>query len=428
LAARDIKKVDRQLKTLFNDRFAGFFFEPMPFLTERIRETLSGSQAAVAVKIYGDDLAMLDRSAQKIARVLNGIPGTDGQPAAVNVLVEPQLGTPEVVIRPRLEDAGRFGRNQLHILDAVHAAYQGADAGQTHKGNRIIDIVVILNPRVRSKPEEIANLWIAVPVDAKPSRAKAEGTEAAPVTQAPDPGRGRVQLKQVADVFLADGRFLVAHEGGIRRQAVTCNVGKNLDVGSFVREAERRLGKLQLPSGVTYQFTGEHEARQTALRELWFWSLIAGTGILLLLAMVFRSPWHLLLLLVNLPFALVGGVAAVYLRGGILDVGSVIGFVTLFGISTRNAIMMISHWRHLHDMDGMPWSPELVFRGARERLAPVLMTALVTGLGLLPIALGSGEAGREIEGPMAQVILGGLVTSTGLNLLALPVLFRRFGM
>ena len=144
--------------------------------------------------------------------------------------------------------------------------------------------------------------------------------------------------------------------------------------------------------------------------------------------MVFRSPWHLLLLLVNLPFALVGGVAAVYLRGGILDVGSVIGFVTLFGISTRNAIMMISHWRHLHDMDGMPWSPELVFRGARERLAPVLMTALVTGLGLLPIALGSGEAGREIEGPMAQVILGGLVTSTGLNLLALPVLFRRFGM
>ena len=129
----------------------------------------------------------------------------------------------------------------------------------------------------------------------------------------------------------------------------------------------------------------------------------------------------------NLPFALVGGVAAVYLGGGVLDVGSLIGFVTLFGITTRNGIMMVSHWQHLHEVEGMPWGPELVFRGARERLAPVLMTALVTGLGLLPIALGSGEAGREIEGPMALVILGGLVTSTALNLFVLPVLYRRFG-
>jgi Cu/Ag efflux pump CusA len=133
------------------------------------------------------------------------------------------------------------------------------------------------------------------------------------------------------------------------------------------------------------------------------------------------------LILVNLPFALVGGVAAVYLGSGILDVGSLIGFVTLFGITTRNGIMMISHWQHLQEVEEMPWGPELVFRGARERLAPVLMTALVTALGLLPIAIGSGEAGREIEGPMAWVILGGLATSTALNLVVLPVLYRRFG-
>jgi Cu/Ag efflux pump CusA len=150
-------------------------------------------------------------------------------------------------------------------------------------------------------------------------------------------------------------------------------------------------------------------------------------GILLLLWTVFRSLRLLLLILINLPFALVGGVAAVYLSGGLLDVGSLVGFVTLFGITTRNSIMMISHWQHLHEAEGMPWGPELVFRGARERLAPVLMTALVTGLGLLPIALGSGEAGREIEGPMAQVILGGLLTSTALNLFVLPVLYCRFG-
>jgi Cu/Ag efflux pump CusA len=159
---------------------------------------------------------------------------------------------------------------------------------------------------------------------------------------------------------------------------------------------------------------------------LWL-SLAAGAGIVLLLWAAFGSLRLLLLVLVNVPFALVGGVAAVYLGGGLLDVGGLIGFVTLFGITTRNSIMMVSHWQHLHEVEGMPWGPELVWRGARERLAPVLMTALVTALGLLPIALGSGEAGREIEGPMAQVILGGLATSTALNLLVLPLLYRRLG-
>src|SRR5262249_58505976 len=140
-----------------------------------------------------------------------------------------------------------------------------------------------------------------------------------------------------------------------------------------------------------------------------------GVGILLLLWLALGSPRPLLLVLVNLPFALVGGVAAVYLTGGVLNVGSLVGFVTLFGITVRNGIMMVSHWQHLQEVEQVPWGPELVFRGARERLAPVLMTALVTALGLLPIALGSGEAGREIEGPMALVILGGLAASTPLD-------------
>jgi Cu/Ag efflux pump CusA len=156
-------------------------------------------------------------------------------------------------------------------------------------------------------------------------------------------------------------------------------------------------------------------------------SLAAGAGIVFLLGLAFRSVRGVLLLLANVPFAMVGGVAAVYLFGGVLDVGSLIGFVTLFGITMRNGIMMVSHWRHLHDVEDMEWGPELVFRGARERLGPVLMTALVTGLGLLPIAWGAGEAGREVEGPMARVILGGLVTSTALTLFVLPLLYRRFG-
>ena len=192
-------------------------------------------------------------------------------------------------------------------------------------------------------------------------------------------------------------------------------------------EARRRLEKVTLPGGVTSSFTGEHEAKQTAQRELLLLGSAALAGILLLLWMAFDSLRLLLLVLANLPFALVGGVAVVYLTGGVLNVGALVGFVTLFGITMRNGIMMVSHWQHLHEVEGVVRGPELVFRGARERLAPVLMTALVTALGLLPIALGSGEAGREVEGPMALVILGGLVTSTALNLFVLPLLYRRFG-
>jgi CzcA family heavy metal efflux pump len=410
LAARDAGQAERRLRETLRD-FPGFSFEVLPFLSERIKETLSGTPAAVAVKVYGDDLAAVDEAATAIARVLAAVPGN------ANVLLEPQTGTPELVVRVRPEAAARFGLRNAQILDAVHASYQGAEVGQVYDRNRIIDLVVILDPRARADTEAVANLWLSVP---------AESRRAHPGADLPGPTAGRVQLKQVADVFLSDGRFLIAHEGGTRRRQVTCNV-QGRDVESFVAEAERRVRELAMPEGVYYAFSGEHEGKRTAQRELLLLSLAAGVGILLLLWMAFGSVRWLALILVNLPFALVGGVAAVYLAGGVLNVGSLIGFVTLFGITTRNGIMMVSHWQHLHDVEGMAWGPELVFRGARERLAPVLMTALVTALGLLPIAIGSGEAGREIEGPMALVILGGLVTSTGLNLLVLPTLALRFG-
>jgi Cu/Ag efflux pump CusA len=327
------------------------------------------------------------------------------------VRIEPQTGAPELVVRVRAEDAGRFGLRNAQILDAVHAAYQGAEVGQVYDRNRIIDMAVVLNPAARLDPDTVANLWLST-----------GGAEGKPN---PDAQSGRIQLKQVADVFLSNGRFLIAHEAGTRRQVVSCNVKPGRDIESFVAEVQERLRALTLPEGVYVVLSGEHEGKQTAQRELLFLSLAVGAGILLLLWMAFGSVGRLVLILANLPFALVGGVAAVYMGGGILDVGSLIGFVTLFGITTRNGIMMVSHWQHLHEQEGMALGPELIFRGARERLAPVLMPALVTGLGLLPIALGSGEAGREIEGPMAQVILGGLVTSTALNLLVLPVLYRK---
>jgi CzcA family heavy metal efflux pump len=406
----DAETAQRQIRRDLRN-VPGYSFEVMPFLAERIKETLSGTTGAVVVKVYSDDLAAIDRAATEVARVLNDIPGHD------NVLIEPQTGTPELVVRVRTADAARFGLRNAQVLDAVHAALQGANAGQVYDRNRVVDLVVLFHPDARKDADAVANLWIAVP-NFKPD----------PAAGSTEPGvtAGKVRLAQVADVYLSDGRFLISHENGVRRVAVTCNV-RGRDVESFAREAERKVGKLELPPGVYCNFGGEYQAKRTAEQELFLYSAAAGAGILLLLWTAFGSARRLLIVLLNLPFALVGGVAAVYMAGGVLDVGSLIGFVTLFGITLRNGIMMVSHWQHLREEEGMEWGPELVFRGARERLAPVVMTALVTALGLLPIAVGSGEAGREIEGPMALVILGGLVTSTALNLLVLPLVYRRFG-
>ncbi len=416
LHAEEAEQVERAMKGALAD-FGGYAFDVLPFLSERIKETLTGTPAAVAINIFGNDLGKVDQAAETMVREMGQIRGNQ------DLHAEPQVGVPEMVVRIRPNEAGRRGLRRGEILDAIHTAFHGAEVGQVYLDNRIIDLVVLLDPKSRNKPETISNLWLSVP----PGNSKATGGDHDLKPEARSGKPGRIQLKQVADVFLSDGRFLIAHEGGVRRQVVMCNV-TGRDIGSFVREAKERVKQLVLPEGVSYSFTGEQEARQTALMELIVWSLGVFTGIGLLLWMVFESLKRLGLIVAGVLFALVGGVAAVYLRGGLLDVGSLIGFVTLFGITMRNGIMMITHWQHLHEVEGMAMGPELVFRGARERLTPVLMTALVTGLGLLPIALGSGEAGREIEGPMALVILGGLVTSTALNLLLLPMLYRRFGM
>lgn len=421
---RDIEEVQKSIRARLNKRFPGFAFNVFTFLSECIHDSLFGSVAPVAVKVYGNDLAAMDRAAEDIARVLADVRGS------VNARPEPQTGQPELVIRIRPRDAARYGLRSAQILDAVHAAYQGAEVGQTYEGNRVIDLVVILDSATRNDPAKVADLWLSVPGSAIASDL-GPLLPAQSASLANDSGNlpassGRVQLKRVADVFLSNGRFLITHEGGLRMQTVTCNL-EGRDPQSFVAEAERRVRQLSLPAGVTYVFTGEHEAKQTAQRELLLLGLAAGVGILLLLWLAFGSLRLVLLVLLNLPFALVGGVAAAYAMGGVLNVGSLVGFVTLFGITLRNGIMLVSHWQHLHEVEGVAWGPELVFRGARERLAPVLMTALVTGLGLLPIALGTGEAGREIEGPMALVILGGLVSSTLLSLFVLPVVYRRYG-
>jgi Cu/Ag efflux pump CusA len=303
----------------------------------------------------------------------------------------------------------QFGFRPLEVLEAVQTADQGNVVAQTYEGDKVFDVSVILEPSARRQPEDIDQLLVG----------NSEGE--------------RMPLGKLANVYLTTGRYAILHDGARRRQTITCNPAGR-DVASFVADAQKQIAaKVKLPAGVYVEFSGAAEEQAQARRELLLHSLLAAAGIILLLAMVFRQAGHLLLVLANLPFALVGGVLAIFLTGlfseggASLSLGTLVGFVTLFGITMRNSIMMISHFEHLVNAEGLTWGLECALRGATERLIPISMTALVTALGLLPLAIGSGEAGREIEGPMAIAILGGLVTSTLLNLLVLPVLALRFG-
>ena len=280
---------------------------------------------------------------------------------------------------------------------------RNTEAGQVYDGNRVFTVATILAPNERNNIASIGAL---------------------PLRNGNGP---YIPLRQVADIYESAGRYIVLHNGARRVQTITCNVAGG-DVNSFVAEARRQLAQsVTLPQGSYFEFSGAAAAQAQSRRDLLVHSLLAGVGIVLLLTIVMGGWRNLLLVLANLPFALIGGVLAVFAAGGLVSIGAMVGFVTLFGITLRNSIMMISHYEHLIREEGMTWGLETAIRGASERLTPILMTALVTAFGLLPLAIGAGDPGREIEGPMAIVILGGLLTSTVLNLLVLPTLAIRFG-
>jgi Cu/Ag efflux pump CusA len=236
-----------------------------------------------------------------------------------------------------------------------------------------------------------------------------------------------VPLRDLAALTLTEGRTSIMHEGARRRQVVTVNPVTS-DITGFVDAARKAIDqKMKLPGTVYLEFTGAAAGEAAARRDLATHAALAAVGIILLLSVAFGNARSVILIFAMTPFALVGGVLAVAMTGATLSIGSLVGFVTLFGVVARNAILMIAHVNHLMSAEGASWSLDTVLRGARERLVPILMTALVTALGLLPLAAASGEVGREVQGPMAQVILGGLATSTVMNLLVLPVLIWRFG-
>jgi CzcA family heavy metal efflux pump len=379
------------------ERYPNLQTEVLTFLGDRLSESLSGETAQVAINIFGPDLDELDRLADQIATVVRAVPN------AKDVQVKSPSGAPFLRVELRPEGLAQYGFTAADVLDTVETAYQGATAAQVYDTNKVVDLVVKLPASERVDPEEIGSLLIRA---------------ASGVT---------VPLRDLATVSSAEGRTSIMHEGARRRQIVTVNPATS-DVAGFVAAAHAAINQhVKLPGAVYLQFTGVAEGEAQARREVFLHAGIAAIGIILLLLIAFEDPRTVTLILATTPFALVGGVAAVALTGATLSIGSLVGFVTLFGIVARNAILLVAHLEHLVSVEGAAWSLETVLRGARERLVPILMTALVTALGLLPLAIGSGETGREVQGPMATVILGGLVTSTLMNLLVLPVLLWRFG-
>lgn len=378
-------------------QFAGVNFSSKTFLAERIEETLSGFSGEVAVSIFGDDLDVLDRRAQAVAEVLAAVPG------AADVQIASPPGMPQLAIKLRPEDLERWGFDAVDVLETIRTAYQGDVVGQAYQGNQVFDVIGILDRDSRSGVAAVGDL---------PLRS---------------PGGTFVALKQIADISQTKGRYQVLHEGAQRVQTVLANVAGN-DVGAFVAAAKAALAtRLPPQSGTWLQFSGAVEAQAQTRRDLILNSGIMAVGIVVLLSIVARNWRNLVLILANLPFALVGGALAVFATGALLSLGGMVGFVTLFGVSLRNSILMIAHYQHLVAVEGAAWNLETAIRGAADRLTPILMTSIVTGLGVLPLALGMNDPGREVEGPMAVVILGGLVTSMALNLIVLPTLALRYG-
>ncbi len=378
--------------------YPGLKRDVQTYLKERIKEVVGGgsSGGSIVVRLFGPDLAVLRDKGKEVAKVMGEVPGVS------NIQVEAQVLVPQVEVRLRPEAAERFGLTAGQVRRASTTLLRGTKAGEIYEGPRRFDVMVWGVPRVRADVAALRELQIDTPSGAV------------------------VRLGDVCEVGIVPSPNEVKHDGASRRLDITCDA-TGRDLGSVARDVEDRVKALPFEREYHPEFLGEYAARQESTQRLYFLSALAVLGILLILYVDFESLRLVALAGVTLPFALIGGVAGVLLTGGVVSLGSLVGFVTVLGIAARNGIMLISHYRHLEEKEGVPFGWELVLRGAEERVSPILMTALATGLALVPIVMGGVKPGQEIEHPLAVVILGGLVTSTLLNLFLLPPLYLRFG-
>lgn len=379
------------------DGYPGLYRDLLTYLTERIKEVLTGASGAIVVRIYGPNLDELRSTAQDVADVMGKVDGV------TNLKVEPQVLIPQIVIDFKPEAAAQFGLSPGDVRRATTTLIRGTQVGEIFEEQKIFRVMVWGAESVRRDVDVLRGLMIDTP------------------------SGGQVPLEAVANISIEPAANAIQRIGTSRKLDVICNVSGR-DLGSVAREIEQRvLGDVTFEQGYHPEFLGEYAEAKASRQRLLGLSIFSLLGILLLLQSDFGSMRLVLLIFLTLPFALVGGIAGAFACGGVISLGSLIGFVTVLGVAARNGIMLIDHYRHLQNEEGVTFGPDLVIRGAAERLAPILMTALTTGLALVPLVVTGNKPGQEIEYPMAFVILGGLVTSTLLNLLVLPPLFARFG-
>ena len=377
--------------------YPGLYRDVLTYLRERIKEVLTGAGATIVVRIYGPDQAELRAAGVRVRDAIGGIQGVS------DLKLESQVLVPQIRIRPRPAELARLGLTAGEVRRQAQVLVAQAKVGEIYRDQRAFDVAVWGEPKVRNSVHALRDLMIQ-----------------APVTGAP------VRLGDIADIEIAPAPNEVKRENGQRRLDVTMNVA-GADLGTVAQAVDAAVAKVPFATGYHPQVLGEYAALKESRSRLWSIGALCLVGILLLVWMEFRSRRITALVAVSLPFALVGGVVAVALTGGVLSLGSLVGFVTVIGIAARNGIMLLSHYQHLERHEGMTFGRDLVLRGAEERLVPILMTAACAGLALVPLIVAGNAPGHEIEHPMAIVILGGLISSTALNLLLLPALYARYG-
>jgi CzcA family heavy metal efflux pump len=378
------------------DGYPGLYRDLLTYLRERIKEVLTGASASVVVRVYGPELQELRAQALAVRKAIGDVGGV------ADLTVQAQVVVPAIDVRFDPERAAVFGLTPGQVKSAAATLVQGVKVGEFYQDQRLFDVVVWGTPEVRRTLDAVRALQVPV----------ANG--------------GLVPLGSVAHVEVTATPNEITRENGSRRIDVTSNV-RGRDLGAVANDIQARLNGMTFPTGYYAEVLGEYAEREASSTRLTLLGIAAVAAIFLILLADFGTGRVATLVFMTLPFALVGAVVATLLTGAILSLGSLVGLVTVIGIAARNGIMLVSHYRHLERIEGVPFGRDLVVRGSEERLAPILMTALATALALVPIVLGGSRAGYEIEHPLAVVILGGLVTSTLLNLFIVPALYLRYG-
>lgn len=396
-------------------------------ISHRIDHMLSGTRANLAVKIFGPDLRRLRQLGEQVQAAISEVEGV------VDLSLEQQMEVPNLRVHFDRPALARHGLSVREVSRALEAAVQGVKITTVIEGTHLHDLVVKLDDYAspvtltKEKTALMGLLTASGSIDSKSAALSSWTPETLGSLLVDTPQGARVPLRELGEVLKDLGPNAISREQVERKIVVSCNVAGR-DITSVVRDCESRIEPVMAAAaGYRVEYGGQFESAESARRVLMLVGLAVVVGIGFLLHLAFRSARDAVLVMLNLPLALIGGVAGVFVGGGVMSVASLIGFITVFGIATRNGIMLVSHIRHLQEHEGVSEFREAVRRGALERLVPILMTAMSAGLALIPLALGGDKPGNEIQTPMAIVILFGLLTSMVLNMLIVPAMYLRFG-